>query len=284
MMKARMLRQKRFFDSRVEPGDLFAGPIQQLSISELLQYPLQTSVGRSTVGDWFDVEGESSDDVLCIGDFRWWDGLGKDWSRGYLTLQGDCGDFVGQGMQGGQIDVHGNVGNRLAQAMQGGVMLVRGSAGDRIGSSESGQRRGMKGGEVIVLGNAGERVGQHMRRGTIVVVGDVGDYLAANMIAGTILLFGSVGAEWSVGMRRGTIIAKEPPSTSSTCLLTEPRLFELSFLPLVWNQLAKSLASFPETSDVLEIPRTRWANRQIGDRAVNGQGEWLYLERLSSGH
>ncbi len=284
MTSVRVLRQKRSFESRVESSDLFAGPIQQLSVSELLQYPLQTSVGRSLVRDWFEVEGDASDDVLCVGDFRGWDGLGKDWSRGCLTLRGDCGDSVGQGIRGGQIDVQGNVGNRLAQSMQGGMILVRGNAGDRIGSSESGQRRGMKGGEVIVLGNAGERVGQRMRRGTIVVVGDVGDYLAANMIAGTILLFGSIGAEWSMGMRRGTIIAKEPPSTSSTCLLTEPRLFELSFLPLVWNQLAKSLASFPETNGVLEIPRTRWANRQIGDRAVHGQGEWLYLERLSSSH
>ncbi len=50
MTSVRVLRQKRSFESRVESSDLFAGPIQQLSVSELLQYPLQTSVGRSLVG------------------------------------------------------------------------------------------------------------------------------------------------------------------------------------------------------------------------------------------
>ncbi len=88
MTSVRVLRQKRSFESRVESSDLFAGPIQQLSVSELLQYPLQTSVGRSLVRDWFEVEGDASDDVLCVGDFRGWDGLGKDWSRGCLTLRG----------------------------------------------------------------------------------------------------------------------------------------------------------------------------------------------------
>ncbi len=115
-----------------------------------------------------------------------------------------------------------------------------------------------------------------MRRGILFIQGCAGSYGAAQMIAGTMIVFGRLGKHWAQGMKRGSIIIAEPQPDSFDASLTSAREFELSFLPLLWKHLANHLGD-----SYLRLPQSRWAYRQIGDRANNGVGEVLTLHRHS---
>ncbi len=136
MNSVRVLRQKRSFDSHVEPCDLFAGPVQQLSVSELLQYPLQTSLGDRPLE--IGLRSKDKRVTMCCASVIFEGG----WPRKRLvTRLLDCAwrlrRFGWPRDAGRENRCPRQCWNRLAQSMQGGMILVRGNAGDRIGSSES---------------------------------------------------------------------------------------------------------------------------------------------------
>jgi formylmethanofuran dehydrogenase subunit C len=134
------------------------------------------------------------------------------------------------------------------------------------------------------------RACERMRRGTVCIAGRIDDHLAANMNAGTLLALGPVGSHWGVGMRRGSLLFSEEPDGPTRASWSSSRSLELSFLPLVWNHLRaiqqqiESISSMVNRSlwKKLPIPSTRWVERRIGDLAVDGCGEVLLLQRLSS--
>jgi formylmethanofuran dehydrogenase subunit C len=129
-----------------------------------------------------------------------------------------------------------------------------------------------------------------MRRGTVCIAGRVDDYLAANMNAGTVLALGPVAAQWGLGMRRGTLVFADEPAGITHASWSSGRSLELSFLPLVWNHLRAIQQQIETVSSLvnrslwnkLSIPRTRWVERRVGDLALDGRGEVLLLQRLSS--
>src|SRR4051812_18179952 len=60
------------------------------------------------ISEFFDVEGERSDDLVMHGPLhkvRW---IGRAMSRGSITVHGTAGMHLGAYMQGGRIEVHGN--------------------------------------------------------------------------------------------------------------------------------------------------------------------------------
>jgi formylmethanofuran dehydrogenase subunit C len=214
-------------------------------------------------------------------------------------------------MRGGQIEVTGSVADNAATDMRGGEILIAGNAGRRLGAPLPGERGGMRGGTLLVGGSLGAEALLRMRRGVVAVAGQAAEDGAHQMIAGTIVLLSPCEGGWARGMRRGSIVSLEASQPSSSAradgaIWSDEQLLELSFLPLLWNHLddvlrrfgrrssprpsARSATSHPaddpaEKSNSQQPfhsawPRTRWAFRQIGDLAVSGRGERLWLRRL----
>jgi formylmethanofuran dehydrogenase subunit C len=232
------------------------------------------SVRSVRLGELFEIEGNPSDHLVLEGDFSKWTGIGRNLREGRLTVRGSVGDCCGERMSGGLLEVTGNAGNFLAVGMRKGRIVVNGSAGDAVAGPMTGATRGMQGGECFVLGDVGERLGERMRRGLVLVGGSAGSFGANQMIAGTIVVCGAIGQSWAMGMRRGSIILFREPGRAFSAELTVSREFELSFLPLLWRHLS---AALPNSG--IRFPLSRWANRQVGDRANQGVGEILVLSR-----
>lgn len=162
------------------------------------------------LGEFFDVEGERSSDLLLHGELqkvRW---IGRAMSQGSITIHGAAGMHLGAYMTGGRIEVHGNASDWVGAEMKGGFIHVHGNAGGQVGAAYRGDMQGMKGGMIIVDGSAGLEVGMRMRRGIIVLGGPARDFAGLQMKGGTIIL--REGAEIRTGawMNRGTIISLKP--------------------------------------------------------------------------
>ncbi len=225
----------------------------------------------------FELIGDPSPHWVFDGDCSGIRGIGSNMDGGSILVRGNAGAGLATQMKSGQIEVLGNCGDFLAMGMRNGSIVVHGSAGDFVGAPAVGQRKGMSGGDCIVLGNVGSRVAERMRRGILFVGGNASDYGARQMIAGTLIVMGEIGSEWAAGMRRGSIILSHPASDAFAAELTAEREFELSFLPLIWRHLESILRNSP-----LKFSHSRWALRQLGDRANRGLGEVLTLTRSST--
>jgi formylmethanofuran dehydrogenase subunit C len=228
--------------------------IQPLAFAELDE----TGIARVTLrhgreqvalGDFFDVRGARSADVVIGGDFSKAIGLGSGMSGGTLRVEGDAPDLTGAGMSGGLIE-------------------VRGDAGSRLGGARGGAPRGMTGGTILVQGSAGDDAGERMRRGTIAVAGRVGARAASQMIAGTVLVVGEVGPAAASGMRRGTLVAGgavEPlPGFRLAC----------RYRPTVVALLVRELAALGFGAAARLISGE--FDRYTGDCAELGRGELLH--------
>jgi formylmethanofuran dehydrogenase subunit C len=222
----------------------------------------------------FELSGDPSPNWIFDGDCSKLHGIGCDMDGGSILMRGNAGTGLATRMKSGRIEVVGNCGDFLATGMRNGTVVVHGSAGDHVGGPCVGQRKGMSGGDCIVLGNVGSRVAERMRRGTLFIGGNAGDYGATQMIAGTLVVMGEIGSEWAGGMRRGSIILSHPAPDAFAAELTAEREFELSFLPLIWRHLESLLGD-----SQIKLPSSRWARRQVGDRANRGLGEVLSLTR-----
>jgi formylmethanofuran dehydrogenase subunit C len=315
-MSGWQLTPRETFEERLDASDLIPEKLLPMSLSEILSLPIPLGMRRVRLSELFEVSPVADQaTILFDGDCSSIDRLGGSMSSGRLQIRGNAGHGVGQSMRGGQIEVTGSVADGAATDMRGGEILIAGNAGRRVGAPLPGERGGMRGGTLLVGGSLGAEALLRMRRGVVAVAGQAAEDGAHQMIAGTIVLLSSCGRGWARGMRRGSIVSLEASQPSSSAradgaLWSDEQLLELSFLPLLWNHLddvlrrfgkrtAPPLSASSVTDSQVKVaahepagqansqqpfhsawPRTRWAFRQIGDLAVGGRGERLWLRRL----
>lgn len=275
-----------------------------LSVESIAALDLSTDVGTVTVGQIFDVttlESSNESTIVIVGDCSDIHSLGANMSGGTLCVLGSVGSSAAKSMTGGTLRIVGDAKDHLASGLVDGQVFVSGNCGNNLASPLPGRKSGMRGGDLFIGGNVGERACERLRRGTVFIAGNVGEYAASQLIAGTLVILGELGDNWAGGMRRGSLILGRDHSSVATASLSEPRDFELSFLPLVWRHVEGLQANAIEkivgidavlrvngtriSSDIpepIKIPRTRWVQRQIADLNFDGRGEVLVLRRNSS--
>ena len=182
--------------------------VREQSAAAVAETLIQYGNGQVALGEFFDVSGSASDEIVeWHGDCAKVKLIGDHLSSGTMRVEGDAGMHLGAEMSGGEIIVNGNAADWVGAEMSGGRIHVHGDAGHLVGAAYRGGRRGMTGGEILINGRAGNEIGHTMRRGMIAIGGRSGDAPGFNMIAGTILLFGDdIGIRPGAGMRRGTIV------------------------------------------------------------------------------
>lgn len=241
--------------------------LAMLSHQEIRSSVVYHGKRQRRLDEFFEVEGERSDQVELRGNLARVRHVGRAMTGGSLTIHGDVGMHLGAHMKGGRIEVFGSAGDWLGAEMIDGEILVHGSAGQQVGAAYRGSLVGMRGGLIVVDGPAGIEVGMRMRRGTIVIGGRVRDFAGLQMKGGTIVL--RQGAEIRTGawMHRGTIISLVDLTLMPT--FAESGEFNPTFLSLY----ARYLQPYG-----VELPHGGQAGtyrRYTGDRAVPGKGEIL---------
>lgn len=182
----------------------------ELSNSEIRALTVYHGKRQLPLGEFFDVEGERSTNLLLRGDLnkvRW---IGRAMSQGTITVRGSVGMHLGAYMTGGRIVVHGNASDWIGAEMKNGFIHVHGNAGGQVGAAYRGSLAGMKNGMIVIDGSAGLEVGMRMRRGTIVVGGPARDFTGLQMKGGTIVLLAGAEIRTGAWMNRGTIISMKP--------------------------------------------------------------------------
>ncbi len=213
------------------------------SEADIAALPIIYGNERVSLGDFFQVHGDGSAEIVLNGDLSRVKNIGAGMALGSITINGDAGMHLGSGMRGGEINASGNVGDWTGAEMTGGKIHVRGNAGHGLGGAYRGSRYGMNRGLIVVEGGAGNEVGAAMRRGLIVVKGDVGDFAGDFMIAGSIVVFGKLGIRAGAGSLRGTIVTFQPaellPTYRYDCSYTP------DFLSLVFQDLRRNGVAVP---------------------------------------
>ena len=198
--------------------------VSELSNSEIRALTVYHGKRQLPLGEFFDVEGERSPDLVLHGALdkvRW---IGRAMSKGTLTVHGSVGMHLGAYMRGGRVEVHGNASDWIGGEMKNGFIHVHGNAGGQVGAAYRGSLAGMKNGTIVIDGSAGLEVGMRMRRGTIVVGGPARDFTGLQMKGGTIVLLSGAEIRTGAWMNRGTIISLKPlqlmPTFSYNCALS----------------------------------------------------------------
>jgi formylmethanofuran dehydrogenase subunit C len=183
--------------------------VATLRHDEIRALPMFLGKRQCRADDFFDVEGEASDELVIRGDARKVKWIGRGMTRGRVRIDGNAGMHLGAYMKGGTIEVSGNASDWVGGEMSGGLIRIRGNAGGQIGAAYRGSRTGMTSGTILVEGSAGLEVGMRMKRGTIAIKGSVKDFAGLEMKGGTIIVG---GAELRTGawMIRGTIVSLTP--------------------------------------------------------------------------
>lgn len=233
----------------------------------------EISVGNKkiAIGELFDISGSiSADEIVLENSNSKMDYIGHALPSGAkITINGDCGHYVGAELAGGTLKIDGSVLDYAGCAMVAGLIEISGNGGNYTGSAYSGAKKGMAGGTVLIHGDAGHFTGDLMRRGTIMVVGNLGDYCGSRMIAGTIANLGTIGKQVGVGMRRGTLLLPHKPKDVISGFHDCGR-HSLGYLTLLLHELRRHKSLFQSLH-----PMRRRVQRYMGDSAVDGQGEML---------
>jgi formylmethanofuran dehydrogenase subunit C len=268
-MRALTLRLRSPLQFGVDLSRLTPDGLAGLQPSDIARIELAHGRERLAVGEVFDVSGEDTNDIRIRDSSPKLHRIGATMSNGKMSIEGDCGSYLGLAMRGGEISLHGNAGLYAASGLRAGAVRIHGNSGDFLGAALPGERRGMAGGTVVVSGNAGDRVGDFMRRGMLIVEGAAGDYCASRMLAGTIAVLGDLGKRPGYLMQRGTLFTFKPllevPPTFRDC-----GAHSLGFLALMrnaWRPLSGRVGA-------LERPGNR-VQRYLGDIANDGKGEIL---------
>jgi formylmethanofuran dehydrogenase subunit C len=229
--------------------------------------PIFLGKRQCRLDDFFDVQGEASDEVEVRGDagkVKW---IGRGMTRGRITVAGNVGMHLGAGMKGGVIEVAGNASDWVGAEMRGGLIRIRGNAGGQVGGAYRGSLSGMNQGTILIGGSAGLEVGLRMRRGIIAVTGPVRDFAGLQMKGGTIVLLGGSELRTGAWMVRGTIISLMP-----VCLLPT-FAHACTYNPTFVRLYARHLQTLG-----IAIPFEAGAGtyeRYTGDTSVPGKGEIL---------
>jgi len=235
--------------------------------SEIQALPVFHGKRQLRLEDFFEVEGECSDELQIVGATRQLKSIGRRMTRGQVTIHGHVGMHVGAGMRGGSIEVHGDAGDWLGAEMNGGLIRVHGNVGGQVGAAYRGSPSGMRNGTIVIDGSAGIEVGARMRRGTIVVKGPVRDFAGLEMKGGTIVLLSGGEQRTGAWMKRGTIISMLPlpllPTFTFACS------YNPEFLRLLGRYLTRLGISIP-----LE-PHDGPYDLYAGDASTPGKGEIL---------
>lgn len=240
--------------------------VAELGHDEIRALPIFLGKRQCRLDEFFEVEGEASEELEIRGDagkVKW---LGRGMTRGRLNIVGNAGMHLGAYMKGGTIDVSGNASDWIGAEMSGGLIRIGGNAGGQIGAAYRGSLTGMTAGTILVEGSAGLEVGMRMKRGTIVIKGSAKDFAGLEMKGGTIILG---GAELRTGawMNRGTIVSLSPipllPTFAYNCS------YNPTFLRVYARQLETLGVSIPyeESDGSYEL--------YSGDAAVSRKGELL---------
>jgi formylmethanofuran dehydrogenase subunit C len=250
----------------IEAEALSPDVVAKLGNDEIRALPIFLGKRQLSIEEFFEVEGEASEELEIHGDagrIKW---LGRGMTRGRLKIVGNAGMHLGAFMKGGTIDVSGNASDWIGAEMSGGLIRIGGNAGGQIGAAYRGSLTGMTDGTIVVEGSAGLEVGMRMKRGTIVIKGSAKDFTGLEMKGGTIILG---GAELRTGawMNRGTIISLTPipllPTFAYNCS------YNPTFLRVYSRELATLGVSVPfeESEGSYEL--------YSGDAAVSRKGELL---------
>jgi formylmethanofuran dehydrogenase subunit C len=229
--------------------------------------PVYLGKRQLRLGDFFDVQGEVSDEIEIRGDagrVKW---IGRDMTRGRITIVGNAGMHLGAYMKGGMIEVTGTASDWVGAEMSGGFIHIRGDAGGQVGAAYRGSLSGMREGIIWIEGTAGMEIGMRMKRGTIIVGGPVRDFAGLQMKGGTIFLLGGAEIRTGAWMIRGTIVTLKPisllPTFSYACD------YNPAFLGVYAEQLRKLGVCLPRAGAEGSY------QRYTGDSAVPGKGEIL---------
>ena len=228
------------------------------------------------VDDFFDVEGERSDQLVIRGDLnkvRW---IGRAMSRGSIVVHGDVGMHLGAHMSGGKIEVYGNANDWVGAEMKDGRIHIHGNAGGQIGAAYRGSLLGMRNGLIQVDGTAGLEIGMRMRRGTIVVGDVVRDFAGLQMKGGTIVMLNGAEIRTGAWMTRGTIISLQPIELMPTFR------YSCDYNPTFMNVFADYLAGLGTGVSLPSSPSDGVYERHCGDKSVPGKGEILVWKPISS--
>jgi formylmethanofuran dehydrogenase subunit C len=254
-------------EAEVITPDILAGK----SSDEIAGLPVMHGNESALLGDFFQVEGDGSEEIILNGDLSGIKNIAAGMTRGSVTVNGTAGMHLGARMCGGEINAFGDVGDWAGAEMTGGKIHVRGNAGHGLGGAYRGSRRGMNRGLIIVEGNAGSEVGALMRRGLIAVKGNAGDFAGAFMIAGSIVIFGQPGFRAGAGMMRGTIVAFHTPELLPTYRFD--CVYQPVFLKLIFQELKSHGLSIPDHYT------DGFFRRYSGDLTRVGKGEILVYDQ-----
>jgi len=238
--------------------------VAERSNAEICSLTVYHGKRQLPLGEFFDVVGERSPDLVIHGHLhkvRW---IGRGMTKGTVTIHGSVGMHLGAYMAGGRIEVYGNASDWIGAEMKNGFIHIHGNAGGQVGAAYRGALRGMRNGTIIVDGSAGLEVGMRMRRGIIVIRGPARDFTGLQMKGGTIIL--QSGAEIRTGawMNRGTIISLKPLHLMPTFA------FSTQARPVFVNLLARYLQPLG-----VDLPDAVKGNFQqySGDLSVSDKGE-----------
>ncbi len=267
--------------TRMHLGGITPTRVSPLTTEEIALLEIRVDEQPQRLGDWWDVSRPSSaappaDSLHFVGDCSRCDAIGGGMQSGTLEVTGSVGDELAKEMRGGTLLVHGHAGRFAAAQLIGGRVEILGNAGEYAAGAAPGQSRGMRGGLLIVHGACDRWLATRMRRGTVIARGPVAAGCAARMLAGTVVLADTVEAPLGCGMRRGTIIITSQNRIDAAQLLpgfTSGEQCELSYLPLLWNSIAKYLPE--QTLAKLGDERPL---RSLGDRTLQGLGECIWFQ------
>jgi formylmethanofuran dehydrogenase subunit C len=244
----------------------------ELSYADICALPVNLGKRRTRLDDFFEIDGERSDEIEIHGDASRVKWIGRGMTRGRILIRGNGGMHLGSGMKDGLITVTGDVSDWLGAEMKGGSIRVQGNAGGQVGAAYRGSLSGMSDGTIVIGGSAGLEVGMRMKRGLIAVAGPVRDFAGLQMKGGTIVLAGGAELRTGAWMMRGTIVALSPipllPTFAYAC----------TYSPTFLNLYAKHLAAL---GCVIPIDAREGAYRRYtGDTCVPGKGEILVWHAL----
>jgi len=263
------LRAKQAPTLRVDLRGLTPSALAPLAAAEVEGLQVGHGSALVPIAEFFHVTPRDDDLLVFAADLARFDRVGWQMDGGRLVVEGSVGDYAGGAMRSGDLVVHGSARDLAACEMAGGRLEIDGNAGDFVASTLPGSMDGMRGGTLVIRGRAGARLGDRMRRGTVVVHGDAGDFVASRLVAGTIAIGGAIGVHGGYLMRRGSVVL-----AGSACEAAAGFVAAGVDVPVFWQLLARDLARHGGAFAGLAA---RTFTRHVGDRAVDGRGEWIVV-------